>query len=235
MAKRTHYTPLEERMVRPSSVVPSVCAGLALWLAAAPVEAQLQEVSYKRFEITPFAGYQWGGSFDTQGSATVPAGTLRLKDSFAWGAILSVLASAGSAVELTYLRQDTDIEFDSLVGGNRDLGGFAVNYIQIGGRQEFGRGGPLRPFINGSLGIGIFDPKEGDLGSSTRFSWSIGGGAKYMFASETAGIRTDIRLWGTPVPSGEIGVWCGFYACVAAEGTEWVTQGQLTGGIVLLF
>lgn len=222
-------------MVRPSSVVLSVCAGLALCVAAAPVEAQLTEVSYKRFEITPFAGYQWGGSFDTQGSSSVPPGTLRLKDSFAWGGILSVLASMGSAVELTYLRQDTDIEFDEVGGPVRDLGGFAINYIQIGGRQEFGQSVKLRPFIQGSLGIGIFDPKEGDLGSSTRFSWSIGGGTKYMFASETAGIRADIRLWGTPVPSGEIGVWCGFYACVATEGTEWVTQGQLTGGLVLVF
>jgi opacity protein-like surface antigen len=223
-------------MIRPSSLVLSVGAGLALWLAAAPVEAQLVEASaYKRFEITPFAGYQWGGSFDTPGGGSIPAGTLQLKDSFAWGAILSVLAGMGSAVELTYLRQDTDIEFDPAAGTTRDLGGFAVNYIQIGGRQQFGHSEKLHPFISGSLGVGILDPKEGDLDSSTRFSWSVGGGANYMFASGRAGIRTDIKLWATPVPSGEIGVWCGFYSCVASEGTDWITQGQLTGGLVIAF
>jgi opacity protein-like surface antigen len=222
--------------MRPSSMVVSVCAGLGLCLAAAPVEAQLEETTYKRFEITPIAGYQWGGSFDTQGGGAIPAGALRLKDSFAWGAIVSFLAQMGSAVELTYLRQDTDVEFDPALGGSpTDLGGFAINYIQIGGRQEFGPSPQFRPFIQGSLGIGILDPKGGDLSSSTRFSWSLGGGAKYMFASGNAGLRADIRLWSTPVPSGEIGVWCGFYACVAAEGTDWISQGQLSGGLVLAF
>lgn len=223
--------------MRPSSVVLSVCAGLGLGLAAAPVEAQLTEVPvHKRFEITPYAGYQWGGSIDTRAGTGLPAGQLQLKDSFAWGAIVSFLASMGSAVELTYLRQDTDIEFDPAAGGiPLDLGGFATNYIQIGGRQEFGHGVQFRPFISGSLGIGILDPQEGNLDSSTRFSWSFGGGAKYMFGSGNAGIRTDIKLWSTPVPSGEIGVWCGFYACVAGEGTDWITQGQVSGGLVLAF
>ena len=222
--------------MRPSSVVLSVCAGLGLCLAAAPVEAQLEEVSQKRFEITPVAGYQWGGSFDVGAGTAFPPGELRLKDSFAWGAILSFLAQMGSAVELTYLRQDTDIEFDPAAGGgSTGLGGFAMNYIQIGGRQEFGHSEKLRPFITGSLGMAILDPQEGDLGTSTRFSWSLGGGAKYMFASGKAGIRTDIKWWSTPVPSGTIEVWCGFYACAAGEGTDWITQGQVSGGLVLAF
>jgi opacity protein-like surface antigen len=223
-------------MRRPSSFIVPASVGLALCLAASPVHAQLTEVREKRFELVPFAGYQWGGSFDTRGNGgSVPAGTLRLKDSFSWGLVLSTLARLGTAIELTYLRQDSDIEFDPATGATRDLGGFAVNYIQIGGRQEFGRGGQLRPFLGGSIGLGIMDPKEGNLDSSTRFSWSVGGGAKYMFANERTGIRADAKLWATPVPSGEIGIWCGFYSCVAAEGTEWVTQGQVSGGIVVAF
>jgi hypothetical protein len=204
-------------------------------LLATPLAAQLEEVSSKRFEFTPIAGYQWGGAIETNAGNTLGAGELRLKDSFAWGLVLSTFAHLGTAVELTYLRQATDIEFDPSGGGtNTTLGEFSVNYIQIGGRQEFGQGGQLRPFLGGSLGIGIFDP-GGDLDSSTRFSWTLGGGAKYMFASGNAGIRADIKYWSTPVPSGEIGIWCGFYACVAAEGTDWVGQGQVSGGLVLAF
>lgn len=223
--------------MRPCSVILSVCAGLALGLTAAPVQAQLAEVSEKRFEITPFAAYAWGGSFDTDAGGSFPAGSIRIADSFSWGAIISFLAQMGSAVELLYSRQDTDIEFDPVSGSSNTTlpGGFAMNYIQIGGRQEFGHSEKLRPFVTGSLGIGILDPKAEELGSSTRFSWSIGGGAKYMFASQRAGLRSDIKLWITPVPSGEYGVWCGFYACVASEGTAWVTQGQWTGGLVIAF
>jgi hypothetical protein len=216
--------------MRPSSVVVSVCAGLALCLTAAPVEAQLEEVSQKRFEITPFGGYQWGGSFETN------TGDVHLPPSFSWGAIISFLAHGGSAVELLYSRQDTDVEFNPLVGTTTTLpGGFAMNYIQVGGRQEFGHSEKLRPFISGSLGIGILDPKAEQLGSSTRFSWSVGGGARYMFASQKVGIRSDIKLWITPVPSGDYGTWCSYYGCFVTEGTAWVTQGQWTGGLVFAF
>jgi hypothetical protein len=236
MCQQRLYVLLETvrpKMIRPFLILHA--ASIALLLAP-QVQAQLTEVPEKRFELTPLAGYQWGGSIDTRGGGSVPQGTLQLKDSFTWGLVLSTLARMGTAVEITYLRQDTDIEFDPAgAGATTNLGGFAVNYIQIGGRQEFGRGGQLRPFVSGSLGLGIMDPKEGGLDATTRFSWSVGGGAKYMFANERTGIRADVKLWATPVPSGEIGVWCGFYSCVAAEGTDWVTQGQVTGGIVVAF
>jgi opacity protein-like surface antigen len=210
-------------------------ACLALWLAPAPLHAQFVDEE-KRFEVTPFAGYQWGGSFDTQGSGSLPAGKLQLKDSFAWGAVLSFLAYGNSAVELTYLRQDTDIEFDpDGSAGSTNLGGFAVNYVQLGVRQHLGRGGPVTPFVTVSLGVGIMDPKQDGLESATKFSWSLGGGAQYMFASGRAGIRSDIKLWETPVSSGTYSTWCDFYGCFTSEGTAWVTQGQVSGALVLAF
>ena len=216
---------------------PLVIGVAALWLTAAPAAAQLQEVRYNRFELTPFAAWSFGGAFETNASGALGAGELRVPDSFSWGLVVSFLAHMGSAVELLYSRQDSDIEFDPAAGGtNTPLpGGFAFNYVQIGGRQEFGHSEKLRPFITGSLGINVLDPKAEGLGSSTRFSWSVGGGAKYMFSSQRVGIRSDIKLWVTPVPSGDYGVWCGFYACVAGEGTAWVNQGQWTGGLVFAF
>jgi hypothetical protein len=224
-------------MARRLSVIRSASMGFALWLAASPVQAQLEEVSEKRFEVTPVFGYWWGGSFETDaGTSVLPAGELNLQDSFTWGGILSFLYGMNGAIELTYLRQDTDIEFNPVAAGSTtDLGGFAVNYIQIGGRQGFGRGTALQPFIDVSLGIGIFDPKAESVGSETRFSWSVGGGAIYMMKNGRTGIRTDIKLWVTPVPSGDYGTWCDFYGCFVAEGTAWVTQGQLTGGLVFAF
>ena len=227
-------------MVRPSSIVWSVIAGLTLW-SAAPVEAQSRSqppsrygYNPHRFELMPYAGFQWGGSLGVQG------GDLRLKDSFVWGGVLSFLAQRGSAVELTYLRQDTHLAFDPTGAAPAlDSVGIAVNYIQIGGRQEFGHGGKLTPFVTGSLGLGIFDPKStlsgASAGSDTRFSWSLGAGAKYLLASGRAGIRSDLKLWVTPYPSGDYGVWCGWYACTVVQGTTWVTQGQITGGVFFLF
>jgi opacity protein-like surface antigen len=222
-------------MKRRTCLTLSAGAGIALLFAAVPVRAQFSEESEKRFEITPYAGYQWGGSFDTDAGGAIPAGTLRLTNGFAWGAILSRLIYGNSAVELTYLRQDTDVEFKPVGGATTKLGGFAVNYIQIGGRQEFGVGGGFRPFVDASLGLGIMDPKNAAIGSDTRFSWSLGAGAIKMFASQRVGIRADSKLWVTPVPSGDYGAWCDFFGCFVAQGTAWVTQGQVSGGLVFAF
>ena len=49
-------------MFRISLTRPLIAVGVALGLGAPTVQAQLVEVNETRFEITPFAGYQWGGS-----------------------------------------------------------------------------------------------------------------------------------------------------------------------------
>ncbi|HEY9508104.1 MAG TPA: outer membrane beta-barrel protein [Gemmatimonadales bacterium] len=223
-------------MLRISLSRPLTAVGLALGLCASIAQAQLVEVHNTRFEFTPFAGYQWGGSLETDAVASLPSGSLRIPGSFAWGGILSFRTSPGSAVELTYLRQDSDLNFDPLGSGPTLEGlGLSVNYIQAGGLYEFMTDRPFRPFLTGSLGIGIFDAKGEDFGSDTRFSWTVGTGFKYMFKSGRIGIRSDLRLWVTPFPSGDYATWCDFYGCFVAEGTEWVTQGTASGGLIFAF
>ena len=213
-------------------------AGLSCGLMVSGLQAQgLVEVEHhNRFEFTPFGAYQWGGSYDTDAGGSFPAGELHLEDSFGWGGILSFLLEEAGAVELTYLRQDTDINFQPVAGSRRELGGFAINYIQIGGiGTPVHTTGQFKPFLSGSLGIGIFDPKTEGIGSDTRFSWSVGAGGKYMAKSNRVGVRFDARLWVTPFPSGDYGTWCDFYGCFVVEGTTWVTQGTLSTGLVLAF
>jgi hypothetical protein len=224
-------------VLRLSMTGPLVAVALVGALGATPVAAQLTPIEeIHRYEFTPFAGYQFGGGWETDASGSVPAGDLNLEDAFTWGAILGFVAHPGSVVELTYLREDTDVNFDRAAGGQTALGGFAVNYIQIGGRQEFGTGGRVSPFLDISLGIGIFDPKAEGIGSDTRFSWSVGGGFRVpMGESGRTSIRVDTRLWITPFPSGDYAVWCDFYGCFTAEGTTWVTQGTVSGGLAFAF
>jgi len=190
-----------------------------------------------RVELTPFGSYQWGGSLGTDAFATIPAGKIQEEDSFSWGAILSFSATGTSAVELTYIRQDTDLSFDPTVGNSRQLGGFANNYIQIGGRNDFPMGGEgnIRPFISASIGMNVLDPKAGQLGSSTRWAWTLGGGARFVPEGQKIGFRFDARWMVTPVPSGTYGGWCDYWGCYAVEGTSWVGQGQLGFGLIWAF
>ena len=221
----------------------SLAACLVLAATAAPLEAQGRARSRPketRFELTPFAGYQWGGSFDTQAGGAVPAGQLKESDTFSWGVILSFTPQPQTAVELTYLRQDNQLRFQGLASGTTfKTADFANNYIQIGGRWSFLRpkpdGSGISPFITASLGINVIDLKVPNIGSDTRFAWSLGAGTKYMFANKPFGLRADIRWWIMPVSSGTYGTYCDFYGCFVAEGTAWVNQGQVSGGVVFAF
>ena len=221
-------------------VTPRAACLLALGLllpAAAPSSAGAQGgyTPPKRFEVTPFGSYQWGGSFDTQAFSSLLAGEIQEKSSFSWGGILSFLAAGNSAVELYYLRQDTDVQFEPNGAQKRDVGsGFSNNYVQLGVRQGLPRTEGLSPFITASMGINVLDADNSD--SSTRFAWSLGGGVKYMVPNNPRlGFRADIRWMVTPVPSGTYGTWCDYWGCYVTSGTDWLHQGQAGLGLVLAF
>ena len=191
--------------------------------------------TWSRVELTPFGSYQWGGSISTDAFSTIPAGTISEQDSFSWGAILSFASSPNSAVEIMYLRQDTDVTFNQALGGDRALGGFANNYIQFGGRADFTTGGAMIPFFSASIGMNILDPKAGDIGSTTRWAWTLGGGARWRPEGKRYGARLDARWLVTPVPSGTYGGWCDIWGCYAVEGTSWLGQGQVGAGLIIAF
>ena len=217
--------------------VPVTLRALALTLILIPAmnaPARAQYTPPKRLELTPFGSYQWGGSFDTQAGNGRLAGELSQQSSFSWGAILSFLAAGNSAVELYYLRQDTDVDFKPNGGQSRTVGsGFANNYVQIGVRQGVPKVEGIAPFITASMGINVLDADNSD--SSTRFAWSLGGGAKWMAANQKVGLRMDIRWMVTPVPSGTYGTWCDYWGCYVTSGTDWLHQGSAGLGLIFAF
>jgi hypothetical protein len=196
-------------------------------LGVTPLKAQVQ------VEFAPFAGYNWGGTLETDRQGTIPSGEVTLENSFTWGGIMSFIFQPGTALEVWYLRQDNQLLFKSELGSPQTVGDFATNYIQFGGRWGLPIGEGFNPFISASMGMAIFEPPR-ELDGSTRFSWSLGGGFLKMM-SPKMGIRTDIRWLATPVPSGDYATWCGFYGCYAAEGTDWISQGQVSGGLIIAF
>ena len=217
------------------SRVPVILRAFALTMVLipamhSPARAQGGYVPPKRFEITPVGAYQWGGSYDTQVGNGFTGGKIEEQDSFSWGAILSFLAAGNSAVELYYLRQDTDIS------GNQTRNvstGFSNNYVQIGVRQGLPKTEGIAPFITASMGINVLDATNAS--SSTRFAWSLGGGAKWMAANQKVGVRMDIRWMVTPVPSGDYGTWCDYWGCYTTSGTDWLHQGSAGLGLVFAF
>ena len=224
-------------MNRPFVTARAVTLFASILLFPAVATAQRSSTGYvppKRLELTPFGSYQWGGSFDTQGFSNILAGEINEQGSFSWGAILSFLAAGNSAVELYYLRQDTDVEFKPNAGQSRTVGsGFSNNYVQLGVRQGLPKTEGIAPFITASMGINVLDADNSS--SSTRFAWSLGGGAKWMAANQKVGLRMDIRWMVTPVPSGTYGTWCDYWGCYVTSGTDWLHQGSAGLGLIFAF
>jgi hypothetical protein len=117
-------------------------------VALGPSTAQAQSGRYARFEIVPLADYVWGGTYN------LDIGDLKIDDSFGYGVMLNFLAARGTALELTYLRQDTQLRLDpngTAPAGPRSAD-FATNYIhpaaarnsdkiRRSGRSSMGRSG----------------------------------------------------------------------------------------------
>lgn len=199
-------------------------------LAAAVTATPLAAQKASRFELTPIVGFQFGGGF------TGDLGRIELKESVSYGGALSFRASWDTWIEATYLRQDTDATFNPIGGGTPRTNGAATNYIHGGVRQDFTTGGPVTPFILGSLGATIFDSKAEGQGSETYFSFGLGAGVKSMFgASKRVGARIQGRWWATSVPSGS-SVWCDpFFGCYSVGTYSLVSQGELSGGLTIAF
>ncbi len=208
-------------------------ASLLLACVAVPAAAQARGV-----QLTPLIGYMWGGGYSTDAYNNVPAGEFDVASSLAYGAELGFNPSYGTVVELTYLRQDTDVTFRERGGGFvSDAVGFATNYIHIGGRYELGRNPRVKPFIGGGMGVTVFDLKEPGYGTHTDFSLSLHGGVKAMFGQDQRfGALARVRGWFSFVPNGDLYAWCSVWGyCYATEGTTTVSQGEVSAGLVIAF
>lgn len=218
-------------------------AAAAAMLAVAGTAPAAAQIPTSSIEITPMVAYIFGGGFPTDGFTGVPAGDLTIESGIGWGIELGFTPNGNTWFELTYMRQSSDITFKPVTGGCPVPGGdctdgFSTNYIHGGARWEFGQRN-FKPFIGGGLGVTIFDPSADGIGSSTDFSLSAEGGVRYMFGKgneQRVGIRGTFRGWFSFVPNGNYAGWCTIYGyCYAAESSSTVTQGELSGGVVITF
>jgi Outer membrane protein beta-barrel domain len=215
-------------------------ASLLTAASAAPAAAQIPTTA---FEITPLIGYVWGGAFPTAGitANNVPAGRLVQQSGLGWGVEVGYTPNGSSWFELTYLRQDSDINWVAQGGGNvcpfaSCASTLAVNYIHAGGRWEFGHKAKVHPFLGAGLGVTIFDLGAPGIGSSTDFSISGQAGVRYMFGkAQRVGLRGTFRGWWSFVPNGQVAAWCGWYGCFAQQASSTVAQGEISGGLVIQF
>jgi len=165
---------------------------LAASAAAHDEAAKPNNKQQYRFEVTPFAGYRVGGTFEDEATGT----KLELNENGSFGLILNMKEAANTEWELGYSHQSTDVD----VGGTDVTAiDMDVDYLQIGGTY-IGDGELARPFLVATVGLAHFDPGVPEFPSDTFFAFSIGGGWK-LRPAKRLGLRLEGRFYGTVIDS----------------------------------
>jgi opacity protein-like surface antigen len=174
-------------------------------------------------EVTPFAGYTIGGSFEDNTTGA----SLDVKEGGSFGLVLGVPDTPETQYELFYGFQRTKVTGGGTFGGET-LFDLDIHYLHLGGTYLF-PAEKVRPFISGGLGATHFVPSGSGMNSKTYFSVSLGGGAKIPI-SDHVGLRLEARGFMTILPnSTEI-------FCVSSGGAACAVkvQGDVLGQLLLL-
>jgi len=184
-------------------------------VAAAPALAQ-------QIEITPFAGYQFGGELDEIGEETTT--TLDLEQCATWGLIVDFSITDLDQVELYYSSQGTDLD-----RGVDPAVGVTIDSLQIGAIHQYSPRKPINPYIGLTLGATRFEI-AGD--SDTRFSGAVAGGVK-MIVSDHLGFRFDGRFFG--ISTGSNPITCSEELCIGFPDTSIIWQYTVNAGVIIHF
>jgi opacity protein-like surface antigen len=190
---------------------------LALVLLAA-ADARAQKV-----QITPFAGWAFGGSVRDAALDT----TRSFDASLAYGGSISVPIAEAWRFELLYSRQET-----KLGGGVEPSYDLTIERYLAGFQEEKGEG-KARWFGTVWLGATRFVPGLSGFDSDTRFGGGFGLGVK-AFLAKNVGLRFEARALYTLVSSSG-GVLCTNGTCLFAFSGSGLWQGDVSGGLILAF
>ncbi len=208
-------------------MIPLVAGFLGLLLVT-PATAQDKPL---RYEVTPYAGYRMGGSFDDEAGER----DFELKDSNAFGVIVNGRVEENTQWEFLLGRQQTSVDTQGLFIEDPILD-IDVDYFHIGGTYLFD-GEDLRPFIALTLGATRFSPDPSGFGSETYFSASFGGGWQFN-ATKRLGVRVEARAFTTFLES-DSSLFCqsdaGGAACLIAVESNTLTQWEARAGLVFRF
>jgi hypothetical protein len=189
----------------------------------------------ERIDLTAMYGHRWGGHVDTG------LGAFRTGTAPSWFFALDYPLGPATWLELSYGRQDGELNYDPNRRSEYKITDMSVNHWQIGGVRGIRRGN-LIPFVSASLGVTYFSPSAAEfeedgeiyaLDSATRFSLTLGVGAKAFFGkAQRFGARLHFKTmpsfydtWGS--------LWFGTGGASVGVSGSAIWQWELSGGLVV--
>ena len=193
-------------------------------------------------EISPFAGYLFAGHFPS-GSNALFTSSVDVADHFTYGGRIGWNITSLYEVEAQFSRTETQFESrggDVLFGPpGTNLGDLTSDYTLGYATFNFGHHRVV-PYVTVGLGAARLDPDVCKVRPSPcvnpdadwRYTASIGGGIKTFFTPHF-GFRFDSRYYGTLLHSDDND--CHDHNRCNDNHTDWLHNGDITGGLIFAF
>jgi opacity protein-like surface antigen len=181
------------------------------------------------FELTPFAGYRWGGTiFATQ--SFVFDQDVEVESSPSFGVGLGIpLGDSGLKLELLANRQSSELVVDrGIFEPEGEVADIDVTYLHAGVQIPFARSRNAVPYVVVSGGIANLDPQLSGIRAENRFSASAGVGIKLPM-SEFLSLRLEGRGYYTALEEETDCTVCDYFY------DENFYQGEVTLGLTFSF
>lgn len=184
------------------------------------------------FELTPFAGYRWGGTIYAD-RTDLFGQDVDVASSAAYGLNLAIpIGSTPLKLELMANRQNSHL---SLGGGlfepSGRLADMDISYYHAGVQIPFAASRNATPFVVVSAGIANLDPQIAGVSADNRFSASAGVGIK-LPVTENLGFRFEARGYVTSLGNDDRD-YC--YYCDNNGNDRNFYQGETNIGVVFSF
>ena len=199
-------------------------AAIAVIAAFSPIKAMAAG-----FELTPFAGYTWGGQF----TDSVTNATLEVKETNNYGVMVDINQDPQSQIELYFSNQSSQLKANTSQFTGNQLFDLDIQYYHVGGTYSPSESGKVRGFVVGTLGATHMVPQGAGYDSLTKFSLSLGGGVKF-YATEHIGLRLEGRWFGTFF-DGSGSAFCTNGACAINVQGDLFSQFVANAGLIIAF
>lgn len=211
-------------------------------LAAAASGAATAQVREGTVEISPFAGYLFGGEFES-GSTSLFDFEVEADDDATFG--IRVGYNLTDTFQMEFQASRTETEFvtddDELFDpSDESFGDLTIDYFMGYGTFNFGRRRAV-PYITIGAGVARLDPDVPGRNArrDTRFTGSLGVGVK-AFVNPHFGFRFDGRGYATSLGDrdDDDDFFCDgddFFDDCDSDRTEWLTNGEISAGLIFAF
>src|SRR5258708_36189318 len=211
--------------------LPLLLTFVLCFFANSPAFGQWRDV--KKWEVSPFVGFETAGSYPVTNSFTIDR--LRIDGGLSYGTFIDYTLTENSQAEFMWSRNNTSVsERDAATGTyskafNSDFDQFSFGFLYMLKNSER----KLRPFIAGGIGFS-HESNSGVNANHTLLAFNLGGGAKYELSRHFA-LRGDLRWLPSRAARGPEQLCDQFGNCFVQNVPNYLQRVNFTGGIAFRF